>query len=69
MFPPEIAARIKNQPNTCPFCNVSQLDAYPPTLCLDDHLRMKVTCLKCGQSWVEVHAFSMVESVGEYEES
>lgn len=67
-LPPNLISKLRKKPNTCPYCHESRLDASQPILCLDDKIRMKVDCLCCSQSWIEVRALKTVESVGEYEE-
>lgn len=59
----EIIQSIISHPNTCPFCQSTQLDADTSKLSFHDDLKVHVTCADCLREWVEIYTITSVISV------
>ena len=63
VLPIRIIKQIMDKPNTCPYCNLTTLDADQPTLGEHDDILVHVTCTSCHHEWVEVYEVMTVISV------
>ena len=61
----EIVQAIITQPNTCPFCHSTLLDADSPKLGFNDELKIHVTCTDCLREWVEIYTLASAITVEE----
>ena len=64
-LPTKISEAIRLHPNTCPFCQSTNLDADSPKLGFNDELKVHVTCTQCLREWVEIYTVTSVISVEE----